>query len=313
MLAYLIRRLLGIIPTLIAMTLITFLVMHAVPGSPFDPAAFGGNDISLEAMANIEAKYGLDKPLLVQYLNFVGGVLRGDLGTSFAQKSRTVTDILGETFPISLQLGTMAFLFALVGGIPLGILAAARRNSPFDYGVSLITLLGISLPNFVVGTLLILVFSITFSLLPAISLRWEEPQSWVMPTLALGLGPLAIITRYTRAGVIEELNSDYVRTARAKGLRERVVLYRHVLKVALLPVITVAGPLFAAIGTGTFFVETIFSVPGMGKYFVTSVFTKDYPMLMALILVYGTFLAVMNLLVDLLYGTLDPRVSLSER
>jgi peptide/nickel transport system permease protein len=309
---YVVRRLLSVVPTLLAMTLITFVIMHAVPGSPFDPASFGGNDIAPEALANIEAKYGLDKPLAVQYLNFLGGMLRGDLGYSFAQKSRTVTEIIAESFPVSFQLGSMAFALAIGGGIPLGILAAARRNSIIDYGVNVLTLLGTSLPNFVVGTLLILIFALALKLLPAVSLRWEEPASWVLPTLALGLGPLAIITRYTRSGVLDELNSDYVRTARAKGLGERIVLYRHVLKAALLPVVTVGGPMFAAIGTGTFFVETIFSVPGMGKYFVTSVAAKDYPMMLALVLIYGTFLALMNLLADLLYATLDPRVRLAE-
>jgi ABC-type dipeptide/oligopeptide/nickel transport system permease component len=206
----------------------------------------------------------------------------------------------------------MAFLLAVGLGVPLGIVAAAGRGSVVDHGVTLLTMLGISLPNFVIGTVLILLFSLLLGLFPATSVRWEEPRAWVLPTLALGLGPLAIMARYTRAGVIDELGNDYVRTARAKGLRERIVLWRHVLRASLLPVITVAGPMFAAIVTGTFFVETIFGVPGMGKFFVTSVTTKDHPMLMTLILIYGAFLALTNLAVDVLYGILDPRVRLAE-
>lgn len=308
MAAYLLKRVLTIVPTLIAMALIVFVVMQAIPGSPFDPAAYGGNDIDPAALARIEAQYGLDKPLPVQFVSYLGNALRGDFGYSFAQRGRTVSEILAETFPVSFQLGSMAFLMALGAGIPLGIIAAARRNSLFDYGVTLLTMLGISLPNFVIGILLILIFSLMLRILPTVSVRWEDPRAWVLPVLALGLGPMAIIARYTRAGMLDELGHDYVRTARAKGLREHVVLYRHVLRAALLPVITVAGPMFAAIATGTFFVETIFSVPGMGKFFVTSVATKDHPMLMTLILIYGVFLAFANLAVDMLYGVIDPRV-----
>jgi ABC-type dipeptide/oligopeptide/nickel transport system permease component len=309
---YLLRRLLTIVPTLIAMTLIVFVIMQAIPGSPFDPAAYGGNDIDPAALAAIEARYGLDRPLHEQYLRFLGSAARLDFGYSFAQRSRTVNAIIGETFPVSFQLGMMAFLLAVGLGVPLGIVAAAGRGSVVDHGVTLLTMLGISLPNFVIGTVLILLFSLLLGLFPATSVRWEEPRAWVLPTLALGLGPLAIMARYTRAGVIDELGNDYVRTARAKGLRERIVLWRHVLRASLLPVITVAGPMFAAIVTGTFFVETIFGVPGMGKFFVTSVTTKDHPMLMTLILIYGAFLALTNLAVDVLYGILDPRVRLAE-
>lgn len=304
---YLIQRMLALIPTLLAMTFITFVIMHAIPGSPFDPSAFGGNGLPPEVIAQIEAKHGLDKSLPEQYLRFVLNALRGDFGESFAAKSRTVNELLGETFPVSLQLGLMAFLFALSLGIPLGVLAAANRNSLLDRIVSLITMLGIALPNFVISVILILIFALLLRLLPAASVRWAQPQSWILPTVALGLGPLAIFARYTRAGMLEELSSDYVRTARAKGLGERSILYGHVLKAALLPVVTVAGPILAAVGTGSFLVETIFSVPGMGRFFVTSIFAKDYPVIMALVVIYGSFLAFANLAVDLLYGVLDPR------
>lgn len=308
MAAYLVRRLVALVLTLLVMTLITFGVMHSIPGSPFDPVALGGNDLPPEVIANIEAKYGLNRPLWVQYISFVGGVFHGDFGYSFANKSRTVRELLGETFPVSLQLGTMSFVLALLVGVPLGIVAAAQRNSVLDHCVSVTTMLGIALPSFVTSILLILCCSLLLRLLPATSVRWEQPQTWILPTIALGLGPLAIFARYTRAGMLDELSGDYVRTARAKGLSERAVLYRHVLKVALLPVVTVAGPIFAAIGTGSFVVETIFSVPGMGRFFVSSMFAKDYPVIMTLVLIYGVFLVVANLVADLLYGVLDPRV-----
>jgi ABC-type dipeptide/oligopeptide/nickel transport system permease component len=309
---YLLRRILSIIPTLLAMTLITFIVMHAIPGSPFDPAAFGGNDLPPEVIAQIEARYGLDKSLPQQYFNFVIGAVQGDFGQSFATKSRSVRELLSDTFPVSLQLGTFSFLFALILGVPLGVLAAAWRNSPIDRIISFVTMLGITLPSFVISVLLILCFSLFFKLLPAASVRWEQPQTWILPTIALGLGPMAIFARYTRSGMLDELTHDYVRTARAKGLKERSVLYRHVLKAALLPVVTVAGPIFAGIGTGSFLVETIFSVPGMGRFFVTSILSKDYPVIMALVLLYGAFLAIANVVVDLLYGVLDPRAQLVE-
>lgn len=304
---YFLRRVLSIIPALLAMTLITFVVMHAIPGSPFDPAAFGGNDLPPEVIARIEARYGLDKPLPVQYLSFLLGAVQGDFGYSFASKSRTVNELLGETFPVSLQLGSMAFVLALGFGVPLGILAAARHNSAIDYAVRGLTIMGVALPSFVISVLLILLFSLTFKLFPAASVKWQDPRAWVLPTIALALGPMAVFARYTRVGMLDELSSDYVRTARAKGLREGAVLYRHVLKSALLPVVTVAGPIFAAIATGSFLVETIFSVPGMGRFFVSSIFAKDYPVIMALVVVYGAFLAISNLVADLLYGLLDPR------
>jgi ABC-type dipeptide/oligopeptide/nickel transport system permease component len=308
MIAYFARRLLLMIPTLLAMTLITFFVMHAIPGSPFDPAAFGGNDLPPEVIASIEAKYGLDQPLPKQYLNFLLGLSRGDLGYSFAFKSRTVNELLATTLPVSVQLGVMAFVLALLVGIPMGVLAAVRRGTWLEHWLMLFAMGGVAIPSFVISVLLIMLFSLVLRILPATSVRWEEPQAWVLPTLALAFGPMAIFARYTRAGLLDELNNDYVRTARAKGLHERVVVYRHVLKAALLPVITVAGPIFAAIATGSFLVETIFAVPGMGRFFITSIFSKDYPVIMALVLLYGSTLALSNLVVDLLYGVIDPRV-----
>lgn len=306
MLRYTIERLLWLIPTLLAMALVTFLVMHATPGSPLDPNAPNANSLPPALQKNLAEKYGLDQPLYMQFLTFVKNAVTLDFGFSYAFKSRTVSEILANTFPVSLQLGTYAFIFAVTFGILLGVLAATHQNSLIDYVCVVLATLGVSLPNFVISILLIVLFAITLRWLPATG--WSTPRHWLLPTLALGLGPMAVIARYTRASVLEVIRADYTRTARAKGLSGRVVITRHILKNALIPVVTILGPIFAAIGTGSFFVEAIFAVPGMGRFFVTSMTSRDYNMIMAVILLYGVFLGIMNLLVDLLYGIFDPRI-----
>ena len=306
MLRYTIERLIWLVPTLLAMALVTFLVMHATPGSPLDPQAPNANPLPPELQKNLAEKYGLDQPLHIQFFTFVSNAVRLDFGFSYQYKSRTVAEIIGNTFPVSLQLGTLAFIFAVVVGITLGAVAAMNQNGWIDYLCVTITTLGVSLPNFVIGILFILLFCITLQWFPVVG--WETPRHWVLPTLTLGLGPLAIIARYTRSSVLDVVRSDYVRTAQAKGLGDRVVMTRHILKNALIPVVTILGPIFAAIGTGSFFVEALFSVPGMGKFFVSSMSNRDYNMIMAVILLYGVFLGIMNLFVDLIYGWLDPRI-----
>ena len=306
MLQYAMRRVAWMIPTLLAMALMTFIIMHATPGSPLDPQAPNANPLSPELQRNLAEKYGLDKPLYLQFLTFLKNVARLDFGFSYAYKTRTVSEILAGTFPISLQLGIMAFFFAAVGGITLGTLAAVRQNSWVDYLCVVLATAGVSLPNFVTGILLILIFALTLGLLPVSG--WDSPRNWILPTITLGLPELGIIARYTRASVLEVVRADFTRTARAKGVAERAVVARHVLKNALIPVVTYLGPLLAAIGTGSFFVELIYSVPGMGKFFVSSMSGRDYNMIMAVILLYGAFLGIMNLVVDLTYGLLDPRI-----
>ena len=299
-------RVAWLIPTLLAMALMTFIIMHATPGSPLDPQAPNANPLSPELQRNLAEKYGLDKPLYIQFLTFLKNVVRLDFGFSYVFKTRTVSEILAGTFPISLQLGIMAFVFAAVGGITLGTLAAVRQNSWVDYLCVVLATAGVSLPNFVTGILLILIFALTLGLLPVSG--WDSPRNWILPTITLGLPELGIIARYTRASVLEVVRADFTRTARAKGVAERAVVARHVLKNALIPVVTYLGPLLAAIGTGSFFVELIYSVPGMGKFFVSSMSGRDYNMIMAVILLYGAFLGIMNLVVDLTYGLLDPRI-----
>jgi ABC-type dipeptide/oligopeptide/nickel transport system permease component len=305
-LRYALYRLLWLVPTLLAMALVTFLVMHATPGSPLDPVAEGANPLSPEAQKNLAEAYGLDRPLWEQFGIFLLKAVRGDFGQSFVYKTRTVREIIAQTFPVSLLLGSMALAVAVTLGVSLGILAAVYQNRSWDYlSVSLATL-GVSVPNFVLAVFLIVLFSLVVPLFPTGG--WGTPRHWVLPTVTLALAPLGIIARFTRSSMIEVIRSDYVRTARAKGLAERPVVLKHVLKNALIPVVTLLGPMFAAVGTGSFFVEAIFRVPGMGQYFVLSMTGRDYPMIMAVVLLYGAFLALMNLVVDVLYGVLDPRI-----
>ena len=306
MLNYTLRRLLWLIPTLLAMALVTFLVMHATPGSPLDPVAEGANPLSPEAQKNLAAAYGLDKPLLEQFTIFVGKALRGDFGQSFVYKTRTVSEILWDAFPVSLLLGSMALVLAVAGGVTLGVLAAVYQNHSWDYVSVTVATLGVSVPNFVLAVFLIVLFSFVLPIFPTGG--WSEPKDWVLPTVTLALGPMGIIARFTRSSMVEVIRSDYIRTARAKGLAESPIILKHVLKNACIPVVTLLGPLFAAIGTGSFFVESIFRVPGMGRFFVLSMTGRDYPMIMAVVLLYGVFLTLMNLAVDLVYGFIDPRI-----
>jgi ABC-type dipeptide/oligopeptide/nickel transport system permease component len=306
MLRYTVYRLFWLVPTLLAMALVTFLVMHATPGSPLDPVAEGANPLSPDAQKNLAAAYGLDKPLWEQFWIFIKKAVQGDFGQSFVYKTRTVSEILWDTFPISLFLGSMALAIAVTGGVTLGVLAAVYQNRSWDYVCVSLATLGVSVPNFVLAVFLIILFSFIIPLFPTGG--WGTPRDWVLPAVTLALGPLGIIARFTRSSMVEVIRSDYIRTARAKGLSERPVVLKHVLKNALIPVVTLLGPLFAAVGTGSFFVESIFRVPGMGRFFVLSMTGRDYPMIMAVVLLYGAFLAIMNLAVDLLYGVIDPRI-----
>jgi len=303
---YAVSRVLWLIPTLLAMALVTFLVMHATPGSPLDPVAEGANPLSPEAQKNLAEHYGLDKPLARQFLIFVGKAVRGDFGTSFVYRTRTVSEILRESFPVSLLLGTLALTLAVAGGLSLGILAAIHQNRAWDYVSVTLATFGVAVPNFVLAVFAIILFSFVIPLFPTGG--WDSPRNWVLPTVTLALAPMGLVARYTRASMLDVIRSDYTLTARAKGLGERPVVFKHALKNALIPVVTLLGPLFAAVGTGSFFVESIFRVPGMGRFFVLSMTGRDYPMIMGVVLIYGAFLAVMNLVVDLLYGALDPRI-----
>src|SRR5213593_4803222 len=288
------------------MALVTFLVMHATPGSPLDPVAEGANPLSPEAQKNLAAHYGLDRPLHEQFAIFVSKAIHGDFGNSFVYKTRTVREIIVQTFPISLLLGSMALALAVVGGLTLGILAAVYQNRTWDYvSVSLATV-GVAVPNFVLAVFLIILFSFVLPLFPTGG--WDSPRDWVLPTVALALAPMGIIARFTRASMLEVIRADYTLTARAKGLGEIHIICKRTLKNAFMPVVPRPGSLFGSVGRGWSFVESICRAPGMGRFFVLSMTGRDYPMIMAVILTYGAFLAVMNLVVDLLYGFIDPRI-----
>jgi len=288
------------------MALVTFLLMHATPGSPLDPVAEGANPLTPEAQRNLAAHYGLDRPLPEQFVIFLGKAVRGDLGTSFVYKTRTVREIIQDTFPVSLTLGAMALVVAISGGLTLGILAAVHRNAGWDYLSVTVATFGVAVPNFVVAVFLIVLLSFVVPLFPTGG--WGTPKTWVLPTMTLALAPMGMIARFTRAAMLDVLRADFTLTARAKGLGEWPVVLKHALKNAFIPIVTLLGPLVAAVATGSFFVESIFRVPGMGRFFVLSMTGRDYPMIMAVVLLYGAFVAVMNLLVDLAYGVLDPRI-----
>ena len=295
------------IPTIVVLSLALFVLMRLTPGSPLQPIAPNANPLSPEAQEALAREWGLDKPILEQYVVYVWKALQLDFGMSYAYKTRSVTEILGPTLPVSLHLGLMALTIAVIFGVGLGVLAATHRNGAFDYLCTLIAMIGVSIPNFVMAIVFIIVFVLGLKVIPYTG-GWESPVDWIMPTLVLSLGPLAVIARYTRSSMIEAIGSDYVRTARAKGATEHRVVMYHVLKNALIPPLTILGPLVAAVATGSPFVEIIFRVPGMGRYFIESVLARDYPVIMAVFLFYGVFLQMMNLVVDVLYGVVDPRI-----
>lgn len=310
MLRFTISRILWFIPTILVMTAVTFALMSLTPGSPFDLA--NSNGIPPETIANLERMYGLDKPIYERFGIYVWNSLQGDFGESYVSRPQTVWSIIARTLPISLELGLWATMFALGFGLLFGVIAAVNQNKWPDYVSVSTSILFYSMPNFVMGYLLILLFVVY---LPRLGIDlgfgiggWDEPIDRILPMIALGAAPMATLARYTRSSMIDIIRSDYVRTARAKGLAEQKVVLKHVLKNALIPVITLVGPIFAAIGTGSFFVENVFNIPGMGRYFVTSMLSKDQTMILAVTLVYGILLAAMNLIVDLLYGVIDPRI-----
>lgn len=281
---------------------LTFLLLRAVPGGPFDSE----KQLPPEIIANIEAKYHLDQPVWRQYLLYLGGLVRGDLGPSFKYVGRDVVDILAETFPVSLALGAVALLVAVVLGLTFGILAGERPGTWVDRGGMMLATAGVAVPNFVLGAVLVLVVSHRLQLLPPA--LWEGPRYLILPALTLGLGPAAYIARLTRSSLLDVARHDFIRTAHAKGLSPRAVLFRHQLPNALMPVVTILGPLTAALVTGSFVVEYLFAIPGMGRFFITAVTNRDYPLIMGVTLLYAAVLVAANVVVDLAYAWLDPRV-----
>jgi oligopeptide transport system permease protein len=303
--AFMIRRVLALIPTLLLIYSLTFFLMHSTPGGPWDT---GEKPIPADVQERLKAAYGLDKPLWQQYTDFLGKAVRGDLGPSYTQRSRSVTDIISETFPVSLQLAAVATAIATIVGIPLGILGAVRHNRPLDYLSTFVSVFGVSTPSYVVTSLLVLLLASNLHLVPTSGWDGVWSPKIIVPALSLALYPMAVLARYTRASLLEVLRTDYMRTARSKGLSERSILMRHGVRNALLPVITIAGVVLADVATGSFFVETIYQVPGIGRHFVQSISGRDYPVIIGTVLLLGLVVSVMNLVVDLIYPLLDPRI-----
>lgn len=303
MLAYTLRRFLGAWPTLLVLVTLSFFLVRAAPGGPFDAE----KNLPPEIEANLAAKYHLDEPLWQQYLRYLGDLARGDLGPSFKYADYTVNELIAQGFPVSLRLGLAAMAVALLIGLPAGMLAALRQNRPLDHLSMAAAMTGISVPGFVVAPLLILVFAVHLGWLPAGGLDGGL-RAWVLPVTALALPLLAYIARLTRASLIEVWRSPFIRTARAKGLPVGLILIRHALKPTLLPVVSFLGPALAGVITGSVVIEAIFGIPGLGRYFVQGALNRDYTLVMGVVVFYGALIIVFNFLVDLLYALLDPRV-----
>mgnify|MGYP001213007553 CR=1 FL=1 len=346
---YIIRRMFWNALVIVVISMITFLLMHAVPGGPFDKE----KALPQEIIDNLNKRYHLDEPLYQQYARYVGEILVPSISTvkpgtsllddalinipvgegkwlkwmnfgpSYKSRSRTVNDIFRDQLPISAQLGLMALTVALLIGMPLGILAALKQNTVYDYLAMSVAIFGVSVPVIVLGPILVWIFGVALQWLPPTGWGAKPPyilgflprppyttffQHAIMPAVALGLASSAIIARLTRASLLQVTREDYIRTARAKGLKESRVIVRHALRNSLIPVVTILGPMFAALLTGTFVTEMIFGIPGMGKYFVTSITNRDYPVIMGTILLYALFLVLANLVVDIMYAFLDPRI-----
>jgi oligopeptide transport system permease protein len=305
--AYLARRVAWIIPVLFIVSILTFFLMHSVPGGPWDRE----KRLSPGVVARLNAKYELDLPLHQQYVNWVVDFVHLDLGPSYRYTDRTVNDIISDGLPTTIHLGLMSFILAVVVGIPLGIFAALAHNRWPDYLATGISITGISTPSFVLAIVLVIVFSVGLNLYPATSNRWQDWNSWVLPVLALSGYQIAQIARYTRASMLEVTRRDYIRTAHSKGLRARAVVVRHMIRNALIPVATILGPILAFLVTGSFIVEYFFGVPGVGRFYVQAIGTRDYTVIMAMTVLYAFAVAALNVLVDVMYAYIDPRIRYS--
>jgi oligopeptide transport system permease protein len=307
MLKFIIRRILWTIPVLMLVILMTFVMMRMIKGNPFRTSE---RAIPAEIQRNLDAKYGLDDPAYIQYLNYVKGVFTFDLGPSMSQRTRTVNDVVKDGFPRSLKLGLLAYFWAIVFGVPAGILAALRPNSIFDYFAMFFSSLGFALPSFFVATLLIYYVAVKGGIVPTngwpVSF-WSLDSRVILPSVALGLFPMAYFARLVRGSMLETMQQDYVRTAKAKGLRYRRIVGLHVLRNSLIPAVTATAPLLGLIITGTFVIEFIFSIPGIGRYFINSVSNRDYSVVMGITVLTSMIIVVANLFVDIMYGVLDPR------
>jgi oligopeptide transport system permease protein len=304
LLRYALLRLLGAIPTLLLVIVLAFLMVHAAPGGPFDEERALPADVA----ANIQAAYHLDESLPQQFIRYMSGLLQGDLGPSFRYRDYTVSELIGSGFPVSLKLGLLAILLALLVGVSSGTIAALRQGSLLDRVVMSFAMTGISIPVFVVGPVLVLLFAVKLHWLPA---GWSGTDSvlrYVLPVVTLALPQIAYIARLTRASMIDVLSRDFIRTARAQGLGTKAIIRFHALKPAMLPVLSYMGPAIAAILTGSVVVEEVFGIPGLGQFFVRGALNRDYTLVLGIVIFYATLIIALNLIVDILYGVIDPRV-----
>lgn len=301
-------RLAGLVPTLLVLITIAFFLIRVAPGGPFD----GEKVLPPEIRANLEAQYHLDEPLLQQYFRYLGQIVSGDFGPSFQYKDWSVNELIARGFPVSATIGGLAMVLAFLAGTLIGVFAALRQNTAMDYSMMGVAMLGISIPNFVVAPLLILVLAVYGGWLPAGGWDWTW-QRMVLPVFTLGLPAIAYIARLTRGSMIEVLHSNYIRTARAKGLPESTVILRHALRPALLPVISYMGPATAAMITGSVVIERIYGIPGLGSYFVQGALNRDYTLVMGVVVFYGIVIILLNFIVDLLYAWLNPRIRYDEQ
>ena len=306
MIKYFSKRILNAIGVLWVVTTLTFLLMHAIPGGPFTAE----KNLPPKIKANIEARYKLNDPLYKQYSDYLGNLLKGDLGPSFKYNGRTVNEIIKENAPVSFELGIESALLAVALGIPAGILAAVRRGAWQDRVVGFFTTLGVAVPSFVLAALLVKVFAMELGLLPVA--LWYDWSSRILPVITLAIMPMAFVTKLTRSSMLEVLEQDYVKTARAKGLEDYVIFFKHALPNAIVPVVTYLGPMTAGVLTGSFVVESIFALPGLGKFFITSIYNRDYTVILGITIFYSAVIILMNLLVDLVYPFLDPRIKLGK-
>ena len=301
---YVLRRAISVILVVLVVATGTFILMHAIPGGPFKKE----KALPPAVQRNIEERYKLNDPLWKQYTDYLRNLVRGDLGPSFKYLGRSVNDIIRDGFPVSATLGAWAILFALVVGVPAGIISALNQNKWQDNAVMAIAIIGVSVPNFVIATLLMYVFAVKLRWLPVA--MWGTPKHVILPMIALAGFPAAFFARLMRSSTLDVLSQDYIRTARAKGLSWYAVVVKHVVKNAILPVVTYLGPLIAGILTGSFVVENIFAIPGLGRYYVTSIYNRDYTTIMGVTIFYSAFLVLLNFLVDITYGWIDPRIKL---
>jgi ABC-type dipeptide/oligopeptide/nickel transport system permease component len=306
-LAYAVRRILGLIPVLHTAVVLCFVAIQLVPGDPI-MVLLSDQSGDPELEARLRADYGLDRPLVVQFLDYLAGILSGDFGMSFRFANMPVSEVIGTSLAISPILALSALAIALALGLVLGTFAALRRNTAADTAVIVVLVAGISIPNFAMAAFLVYLFAIRLNVLPVAG--WGSPAQLILPVLVLAIPPTAYLARLTRTYMLEVLQQDYIRTARAKGLRERIVIWRHALRNTLVPLLTTVGIIFGGLLSGTFVVETIFNIPGLGRLAIEAIFARDYPVTMAIVLLFTLFYAGINLLIDLLYGLIDPRIRL---